>query len=112
MLIKGPNRPNKYSPVVIHMPHKFTVGNASLYREGMNVKLKSLILKTKIGHQCKPRTGIAKCQDMAHWFSCDEAIKQIESGNQRLRRDQRGALISTFETSVGKEKFYGKLPTM
>lgn len=30
------------------MPHKFTVGNASLYLEGMVVKLKSLILKTKI----------------------------------------------------------------
>jgi len=56
--------------------------------------------------------GITKCQDMAHWFSCEEAIKKIESGNQRLRRDQRGALIWTFETSVDKEKFCGKLPAM
>lgn len=30
------------------MPHKFTVGNVSLYREGMVVKLKSLILNAKI----------------------------------------------------------------
>lgn len=94
------------------MPHKFTVGNASLYREGMDVKLKLLILKTKIGCQRKPRLGIAKCQDMAHWFSCDEVIKQNESGNQGVRRDQEGTLISTFETSVDKGKFCGKLPTM
>lgn len=33
------------------MPHKFTVGNASLYREGMDVKLNPLILKTKMGCQ-------------------------------------------------------------
>ncbi|WP_241082057.1 hypothetical protein [Achromobacter xylosoxidans] len=112
MLINGPNRPNKYSPVVIHMPHKFTVGNASLHREGIDVKLKSLILKTKIECQRKPRLGIVKCQDMAHWFSCDEVIKKNESGNQGVRRDQEGALISTFETSGDKEKLCGKLPTM
>jgi hypothetical protein len=112
MLINGPNRPNKYSPVVIHMPHKFTVGNASLYREGMDVKLKPLILKTKIGCRQKPRLGIAKCQGMAHWFSCDEAIKQNESGNQGLRPGQSCAPISASETSMDKEKFCGKLPTM
>lgn len=33
------------------MPHKFTVGDASLYREGMDVKYKSLILKAKMGCQ-------------------------------------------------------------
>ncbi|WP_394063789.1 hypothetical protein [Alcaligenes sp. WGS1538] len=94
------------------MPHKFTVGNASLYREGMDVKFKSLILNAKMGWRQKPGLAIAKCQDMAHWFSCDEAIKQDESGNQGLRRGQRCALISASETSMDKEKFCGKLPTM
>jgi hypothetical protein len=78
----------------------------------MDVKLKPLILKTKIGCRQKPRLGIAKCQGMAHWFSCDEAIKQNESGNQGLRPGQSCAPISASETSMDKEKFCGKLPTM
>ncbi|MCI1836859.1 MAG: hypothetical protein LKI62_09270 [Achromobacter ruhlandii] len=78
----------------------------------MNVELKPLILKAKIGCRKKPRLGVARCQDMAHWFSCDEATKQNETRNQGLRRGHRCALISASETSVDKEKFCGKLPTL
>lgn len=60
------------------MPHKFTVGNASLYREGMNVKLKPLILKAKIGYLRKPNWRVVECQDRAHWILEDSRVEQTD----------------------------------
>lgn len=93
------------------MPHKFTVGNASRYREGMNVKLKSLILKDNIGCRRKQNWRVVECQDRAHWILEDSRVEQTDLNINGLCEWSEWPVLNA-EILFAREKYCGKFPTM